>query len=489
MSLKTFSKSLVVYSVGVIALRLVTFILIPIYTHHLSVSEFGLLMILLGTTDVFISIIDFGTLRSIVRFSNEYEQNNKRGLILGSSLIISFISGLSVLILAIIFLPKVFNFFFNVPEVSNYAVLVVLVSIFSTISSNILSYFRALNNVKYFTVYSILMAVGFAIATVFFVVFLGWGITGVLLAQICIYGLFTLILLIHLYRKKALSYSKETIKLVLEFGFPLIFARLSEGSIGTVISYMLSFFASLKEVGIYSLANKMTQVITVLVITPFQMSYEPYIYTQLNENDLDKKISRIVTYFIIGFVTITILLLIVYRDLIKIMAPSEYYSAFYLSFFLVPLYLFKGIQQVAQSLLHIKNFTKSTGWAMTSSAIVSIVVGFFTLKPYGIWAAVFANNLYWFLITIVLLKLGLKTFYIRFEKKRIITLGLVYLIFNFSIYFLADTSTILYYSLIILLIIIVFVLLIYRDFFNNEEKLALKKITKKFTYNNFIKSN
>ncbi|MEO8230678.1 MAG: oligosaccharide flippase family protein [Ignavibacteriota bacterium] len=487
MSLKTFSKSLVVYSIGVIALRLVTFILIPIYTHNLSVSDFGLLMILLGTADVFISIVDFGTLRSIVRFSNEYKQDNKRGLILGSSLIISTISGFSVLILAVIFLPLIFKFFFDVPDVAKYAILVVVISIFSTTTSNILSYFRALNNVRSFTVYSILMAIGFALATIFFVVVLKWGITGVLLAQICIYGLFTLILLIKLYHEKALAYSKETINMILKFGFPLIFARLSEGSIGTIISYMLSFFASLKEVGIYSLASKMTQVITVLVITPFQMSYEPYIYTQLDQSDLDKKISSIVTYFIIGYVTVTLLLLIVYRDLIKLMAPKEYYSAFYLSFFLVPLYLFKGIQLVAQSLLFIKNFTKSTGWVMTSSAMITIIIGYLTIKPYGIWAAVFANNLFWFIILIVLLKLGLKTFPIRFEMKRILTLGLIYLIFNFAVYFLSDTSTIIYYSLIILLILITFVLLIFTDFLNSKEKLAIKKITIK--YLRFIKKN
>ncbi len=71
MSLKVFAKNTFVYSIGSIAVRFSTFLLIPLYTHYLSVSDFGLLSVLILTTQILIMTVDFGIMPSIIRFTED----------------------------------------------------------------------------------------------------------------------------------------------------------------------------------------------------------------------------------------------------------------------------------------------------------------------------------------------------------------------------------------------------------------------------------
>ena len=76
MSLKNLTKSTLIYSVGTIIIRVSAFVLIPFYTHSLSVSDYGLLSALLLTSQIIIPIVDFGVVSSLMRFMKEFDETN-----------------------------------------------------------------------------------------------------------------------------------------------------------------------------------------------------------------------------------------------------------------------------------------------------------------------------------------------------------------------------------------------------------------------------
>jgi len=470
MSLKVFAKYTLIYSIGNIAVRLSTFLLIPLYTHYLSVTDYGLLSTMLLTTQILVMLIDFGMMPSLIRFSNEYEKENETGLLLGSSILINLLSGFIISIVSLFLIKALFELSFNISTGLQYSILMIGSSIFQCYSLNLLSHFRAINKAKFFIIISITQTIIYLFTTILFVIRFGWGINGVFLAQIFSYGFFWVILLFFIIKDNKLKASKSTIKKLIKFGSPLIFARGGDLILDAFMLYTIGYFVNLAEVGIYSLAVKIASILLVLLIVPFQLSYEPYIYSQLEEKELPERISKIFTYLILVFVFSAIILLTLFKYFITIIAPPEYYPSYYLIFFIIPIYAFRGINSISQTLIHIQKRTNITGIIVFIFTVVAIIPGYFLIKNFGIYAAILISNLYWFSVSFVLFIFGQKLYPIKLESKRLIYLITIYLSFNIIIYSLSYTKILIFYPIISALLILVFYVLLKINFFDIKER-------------------
>ena len=104
MSLKLFGKNTVIYAIGNIGLRAASFLLIPLYTHYLSVSDYGLLATLLITIHIMLIFMSMGMQTTLLCFTKEYDGNNKIKDLLGTSTFINFLGGVAVTCISILFL-------------------------------------------------------------------------------------------------------------------------------------------------------------------------------------------------------------------------------------------------------------------------------------------------------------------------------------------------------------------------------------------------
>ena len=482
MSLKNLTKSTLIYSVGTIIIRVSAFVLIPFYTHSLSVSDYGLLSALLLTSQIIIPIVDFGVVSSLMRFMKEFDDKNAGGELLGSSILINLLAGFFIIAVSGITLGPIFRAFLQIEDVFIYALLVSTASVLQSLCVNTLSYFRARNQGMMFTVFSIAVAVLVSSLTILFVVKFDLGIKGVFEAQAIGYFLLWIIPLKIISRKVKYKVSKPTLKKLLKFGFPLIFARSGDLIKSTIAIYMLSYFVGLEQVGIFSLASRLTMIVQVVLILPFQLSYEPYIYSSIGDPNLSRRISKISTYLLIAFVVISFSLVFVFRDFMGIIAPKEYFKAYFLIFLLMPAQVFRGFTYISQSLLLIKQKSNITGIVSVISTVLSIILSYFCIKYYGIMGNIFAINVYWFGLAIALFILGDKEIHVKMETARLLILGFVNLLSLAAVYFLVDSPPIIFYSILPIAFIIVFLLLYNLKFFDSDEKQIIRKSFKKVQY-------
>ena len=77
MSLKKLGENTAIYAIGNVGLRAASFLLIPLYTHTLSVADYGLLATLLITIQLMLIVMNMGMRTTLVRFLKEHEENNK----------------------------------------------------------------------------------------------------------------------------------------------------------------------------------------------------------------------------------------------------------------------------------------------------------------------------------------------------------------------------------------------------------------------------
>jgi O-antigen/teichoic acid export membrane protein len=482
MSLKSFSKNTITYALGGIALRFTSFLLIPLYTHYLSKEEFGLLQTVLFTVQVLITLNDVGMRTALIRFFSDYEIKNKLHTLLGSSILIIFTSGL-VLIFATFLIPDSFvSEFFNTIEISNIVLLTVFVGLTQTLSLHILSYFRAKEKGKTYAIISFGASIFLLLSTVVFLIVLEMGIIGVLISQILTYGLMWLLIFIWISFKHGLKIELNTLRELFRFGSPLIFAMAGGLIMNTVGIYLLGIFRNLEEVAIFSLAYKVAMICIMLVIGPFQMAYEPFVFKNKNDKDLAKNISKIITYISLIYILTALGILFVFRDFIGIIAPEDYGSSYYLIFLILPGLGFTAFNYIGQSLLHLKNKTKTTGTIVISTTLISLVISYFSVESFGIIGLIFSINFYLILNGLVLYSFGNSVFPIKIERIRLFVSVIIWIFLSYAIYFLSYYSGYIYYPTVSLIFGMAILLLFKSQFFSQEEKGFIDKTFRKVLF-------
>ncbi|MGD9899090.1 MAG: lipopolysaccharide biosynthesis protein [Calditrichaceae bacterium] len=475
MNLRLFGKNAVIYAVGSMALRGVSFLLIPLYTHALSLSEYGMLATILLTIQILITLIDIGIRSGIIRFQTQYEKENLPGTFLGSAVLLNLIGGGVVTFITVLFFKPVFRIVLHLESVTEIIVLTCLAAVAQSLCVNIMTHYRARNEGMKYMIANGAVAVLLMIANIIFLLILKEGIRGILWALITTYGAAWLIISLTIFMKIGFRVSINVMRQLFVFGFPLIFAMSGDLITGTTAVYFLSYFSNLEVVAIYSLGLKIAQIAGVILIIPFQMAYEPFVFANIGQSGIRETISKLVTYLMLAFTFVGFGIVFVFKDLIFLMAPAEYAPAYNIVFLLLPGIALMGIQYVGQSLLHIKNKTHVTGIVITGVTLISVILNYFFIQAWGMYGVVIVFMFANLASALILLMLGMKQFPIHLEKRRLAQVMSIFTFLMFAVFYFQNTSQIVYYSFFPFLAgIILFILFV--KFFENGEKDMIKSL-------------
>lgn len=417
-----------------------------------------------------------GVRTAFVRFAAEYEANEELGMLYGCMILINVICAAIVVMLTFLFLKPIFRSVLHIDQVSGLVILTCCAAASQSLCLNIMTYYRAKNEGMKYMVASISVAIALLVINWYFLVNLRLGVPGVLIAQIVTYGGLCILIAFKIYQKIGLGLSLETTKKLLIFGFPLTFFMLG-GFINESSSiYLLSYFTDLEQVAIYSLGYKIAGVVTIVLMLPFELAYEPFVFAHKDDPEIKETISRLLTYLLILFTLVTGVIVTATKFFLPIIAPSGYSSAYIVTFLILPGLAFYGVMTIGQSLLHINNKTYVTGTTTSIIALLSIALQLYLIPKYGIYAVIFTSNLSFISTGILLMVFGIKEFPIVLEKMRLLITG----IFLFSILFLSfylwDKASFIFYSVIPITMTLSLCLFYITGFFRVQEKAMIKDI-------------
>jgi len=439
-NLKLFGKNTLIYALGNIGLRAASFLLIPLYTHALPIKEYGLLATLLLTIQIMSIFMGLGSRTAFIRFAAEYKKEDRLDQLFGSSILINFMGGLVISALSLTVLLPLFRLLLHINNIRAFIMLTSFAALAQTLWMHVISYFRAHNDGKSFVFFSIVAFFLLVFFNVVLVVYLRKGIYGVLFAQIITYGLLWLLVMTKIILQIGFAFSGAVFKSILRFGFPLIFSMSGDLITDSSALYLLSFFAGLEQVAIYSLGYKIAQIAVITLILPFQLAYEPMVYANIHSTKIKKFIAEIFVYLLIAFAFLAMGIVYIFRDLIHLVAPSEYNLSYSTVFLFLPGIAFIGVYYVAESLLNIEKKTSVTGSVISIMTAVSLVLNYFFIRKYGMYGALAVFNFTHISIALILLFYGLKYFPIPINLKKFATsiallfglLGLTFLLKNSS---------------------------------------------------------
>lgn len=286
--LKPFLKDTVLYSIGVFAIRLINFILMPFLTRRLSVSDYGVITLLLTFAPLVLYILTLQISQAIPKFcANNNNELQKREYI---STAFWFVIFMYCLFYAVAnFIPNFDNWMLGITDKQSYfqvaLINICLFGIFTYLETQLRWDHKALE----YVIVTILMMV-FSVVLIFLFVTMRLGITGYFLGSMVGQLIGCLAAYLFSYRQYQFKFSLKRLKEMLHFTTPLSISALGGYLFANVNQWLIRIFCNFHDLGIYGVASRFASVVSV-VFGCISLSLTPLIYAKYQSKEMPAFIS------------------------------------------------------------------------------------------------------------------------------------------------------------------------------------------------------
>ena len=300
MSIKSLGKQSLVYGIGHVLARMITFLLLPLYTNKFTQEEYGAISLAYAFMGFALIVYRYGMDTALMKFSVQTKGKERTTYI-------------TTIILSQLFTGCVFTFLLYGSR--NYSAIWVLgidrpdwmafLSIILFLDSlwNLpLLILRSEEKAIPYIFLSLVNVITTMVLNIIFVVYWEKGIEGVFLANIiasiCLVFLSFPILLS---RVKISTFNKKIFKKILHFSIPFLPAGVFTMVMELSDRYLLEWFLGTAEVGLYSAGKKMGM-LGLTIVMGFNMGWTPYFLRRGKEVGARSEFSKVTTFFL-GFMS------------------------------------------------------------------------------------------------------------------------------------------------------------------------------------------
>lgn len=328
--------------------KLSGFILLPLYTKFLPIEEFGLLALLEITYLLILSLSGFGMKNALMRFYwDEDLKGREKSLFYTSYLFNIFISILTIFA-AFLVLKNFSVQLFNAPLSRNLFLAFMASSLIRILVDTPLLLMRIQHKAFRQTSLQILILVVSVSLTVYLIGIRGMGIEAIFMAQFVAYLLALLALAKYIFKHIDFKFDRALLRELLQFGIPLFLSNLLSVVLVMSDRFILNYFGTLENVGNFSLAFKISNIIQVVIVASFMNAYTHIFYKQMSESNAGRFYSKTMTYFVFIVVFVSIGLILFSREIINVlsMGNQDYQNSYTLIPVLVLGVVFGGMRQI-----------------------------------------------------------------------------------------------------------------------------------------------
>jgi O-antigen/teichoic acid export membrane protein len=431
--LKETLKHTAIYSIGNITTKLIGIVLLPLYTKHITVSEYGVLGIVEISIMILTQVLMLGQPQALLRYYYSAKYSDRKQAVF-SILSLILIAILLFTLSGIAIIPSLAKFFEQPSSFRLYFSLSIWIIILRVINKFSLTLLRAKEKSVYYAISNIIKLIIVLGLNIYFIAFLRLGIVGILYAYIIGDGVLFVILAPLLISEIKISIDKKFLLTTILFGFPLIFSALSSMILNLGDRYILKLLTNYKEVGLYSLGYKIAGFINVFIIHSFTQGFLPRVYKVYGTKGDKRYYAKMLTYFCFFLFWFGLALSIFGKEIITLFARNkDYYIAYTVIPYIALGYVFAGAKAVAFTGLYLKHKTKYIAYITIGAAVLNIILNFLLIPKFGMYGAAVTTMVSYFIFFIITMNISNKYYSIPYEKLKI----LMMLIVSLGIFFIA----------------------------------------------------
>lgn len=420
--IKTSFRDTFIYGLGNISVKVIGFLLIPLYTdpRYFSVDEFGIIALLDISGIVLISLMASGLPQSLMRWYWDDEfRDNQKGIFF-MSLSNQVIVSISFCIILIPLAGRFSTLIFGSEGWSNALKILILSTALQAINNIINSLMRIQSKALLFSVANFIKLAVVLILTVYLIVFRQAGVKGIYIAQVAGNLLFIILLSVYVARNCRIFFNLQVFKSMSRYGFPLLISNFAAASLAVIDRYSLNSLALLKYVAIYTMAYKISSVLKLVIVDSIKMAITPMVMQKMNSPDNKRFYSKTLLYssfvLMLGIITLSLFS----YEIIKIISRS---AEFWIAFIAVPVLslsvFFANLRETSSYGLIINKKTNIVGISVIASSVLNIILNISLIPVWNITGAAIATIttqfFYWFLNYYY----SQKEYHIPYELKKI----------------------------------------------------------------------
>ncbi|MFH0777711.1 MAG: oligosaccharide flippase family protein [Candidatus Eisenbacteria bacterium] len=423
--IKKLVKQSAIYGIGTVATPFIGFVMLPLYSRYLTPGEYGVLAVT-GVVNAFLSVlISFGANSGLIRYYFAYGEKRDKEEVVVSSLAFCLLASIACILLFLLASREVSALVFDFEKGLLYFRLVIFSAFMHAGILNCLAALRAEERPGVYSVITILSLVLTFCLNILFVVGLRRNVQGILEAELISTTVAHVVALAIVLRGKRLAFSWLKTKQVLSFGLPLV-----PGSVAVIVlalsdRYFLQHFATLKDVGLFSMGFKIATVLRILIVEPFRMAWPPYMFSVLDRHDAKEIYRKVLVYFTFACVWFGLCLSIFAREGLAILATPPFYPAHKVVPLLVLSQLLLGMCAVLGAGIHIMSKTKYASYASIAAAVVSVGMNFVLVPRLGMMGAALASVVAYLTLNVLLSTISHRLYPVQHEFKRIALMFIV----------------------------------------------------------------
>ena len=459
-----FWNTTIIYTIGFLGLRALSFILLPLYTNLLTTQQAGILFIIYTILAFFNTIYNRGMDSALLKFFRELSEKS----IISTSVLYSSIYGiiLSVVLLLFYYCAYYFEIFY-LNDISAYIGFFLVIILFcDMLSSRCMHIVRLKNKPWYYLIVSFANVLSSVILNIYFIITLNLGLNGAILALLYVSIIQLAMLLPTIYNKVSInSFDKNLLIKMKRFSLPFlpaaIFFILIELSDRWFIGLLSQNTAA--DVGLYGAGYKIGSIM-LLIVRGFNLSWQPYYLKESHTQQSMKRFGAIGTDFINLMVCFSMLILLLYPIILqnKIFGIYLIGKSFWPGLTIIPIillsYIFYGIFILQMPSIYLKNKQNWAPILWGAGFIVNCILNILLIPLFGFIGAAISTLIAYLTMMLLIIYKNFSWMKISYNMTSILKMLFASAILYFISYLSLTTVYSIYITLISCLVYLIFTL-------------------------------
>ena len=434
--MKKLLNETIIYGIGAILPRVITFLLNPLYIHYIDKEAFSVFSSLYSWIALVNVMLTFGFETSFFRFSTEKENEKK-----SFDTSFWFIFGLAAvfLISILIFsapLSVILDYAKN-PEFLRWFAMIAFLDAICVIPFAWLRFHNMPIKYSVIRVASILVQTISVIALFIFVptstsekIGLDGQVSYPFISNL-LGSLATFVLLLPIILKVKFRFSKELFSRMIKYSWPIMIAGLAFQVNENYDKITQYYNISKADAGAYGGCYKLAVLMT-LFVTAYRMGIEPYFFKQMNNENAKNNYAKVTEYFSF-FASIVAMGIIANISWLKVIFITDhsYWTAMDIVPIIVIANLCFGIYYNLSTWYKVTDRTHFGTLISWFGAGLTIVLHFLFLKKYGFMVSAWVTFIAYFLMMVLSYFLGQKYYPIPYRIKKISFFLVLLMVFSF----------------------------------------------------------
>ena len=381
---KKLGSNVLFMTAGNFASKMLSFLLIPMYTAVLSTAEYGIADIMTTTITLLAPIFTLQINEAILRFCLDKNSNKEKILTIGI-----FIISIGFFIM-ILMSPIVFIF----PNLKKYYLLFLIYYISSTLYTILSQFTKGIEMVKEYAIGGVLDTAIVIACNIFSLVYLKLGVFGYITSFII--GNFIvsvyLIIITKAYKKfKLSSLDIRLMKTMINYSAPMIPNSISWWITNSSDKYMVTFFVGTSANGLYSIAYKIPSLLST-INGIFMSAWNISAVEGFGSRESKKFFSE--TYLMLSTLDAIIVsgLVLFAKPIARILYSNDFFVAWKYAIVLILGYMFSSLSSFLGSVYTTSKRTTALFYTSVIGAFINIVLNIIMIPLLGVLGAAIATT-------------------------------------------------------------------------------------------------